>query len=322
LLELPRDEKYNENGIIMKIDKIVKKMKKFIETDFSFYIDNYEVPDNIKINGNDNYSYLIDSFGDFNIIPIIGFDRTRMHNLIGISYANKNAKKIAIRITYDYFNSFLAYKEDLVKMLSEIRTDVLCVIMLDCNYIDDSDVENYVKSMLKMLENIINIKQISKIVISGSSIPAPIGNKVKTNKNVFINRNEVDLFKRIKREYLSEALVFGDYTVVSPEYSEINVEPELIQNIMNSKIVYSRLNSHYICRGRPIKTYGFSQYFSHAKNIINESFFRGKDFSWGDGYLYEKAKYGGKNITPSTIIGPTINAHIKLMINEISKGLL
>ena len=322
LLELPRDDSYTEDRLITKIDKSVKKMKKDITSVFSFYIDNYEVPDVINIHGDDNYLYLIEAFKNFDIIPIIGFDRTETHNSIGINYANRNSKKIALRVTFDYFDSFLAYKKDLESFLNDIKSDVSCIIILDCNYIDDSNVEIFGKNILKALENIIGLERFNKIVLSGSSIPESIKTKVKTNTNAFINRNEVTLFKKIASIYLKTPLVFGDYTVISPGYSELNIEPELMLNVMTSKIIYSLLDSHYITRGRVIKTYGYNQYFSQAKDIIKKPFFRGIDYSWGDRYLFEKATYGGTNITQSTIIGPEVNAHIKLMINEILSGSL
>jgi hypothetical protein len=320
LLDLPRDDSYTESKLITKIDNSVKKMKGNIESDFTFYIDNYEIPDTITIHGSDNYHYLIESFKNYNIIPIAGFDRSVMHNSISINFANNNSKKIALRITHDYFDTFIAYEKDLYSILNKLKTDVSCTILLDCNYIDDINIENMENKLFLVMENINKIKRFDKIVISGSSIPTSIANKVMTNTNLFINRNEVFLFKKIHTLYPKTTLIFGDYTVISPGYSEINVVPELMLNVMTSKIIYSLLDSHYVSRGQVIKTYGFKQYFLQAKNIIKEPFFRGEDYSWGDNYLYNKATYGGTNITPSTIIGPEINAHIKLMINEILRG--
>jgi hypothetical protein len=321
LLELPRDDSYTVNDLISRIDNSVKKMKKKIENNFSFYIDNLEIPDIFKIHGSDNYQYLINSFIDFDIIPVVGFDRVKSHNDIGINFANKKAKKIAIRVTQDYFENFLAYKKDLSDMFAQIEQDVTCILLLDCNYIEDGNVTEKCKiCIIKILEYITKTYKFSKIVISGSSIPTPIGDKVKAGTTVNIDRNEISLFNKIKIEYPEIALVLGDYTVVSPGYSEINIKPEAMQNVIKPKIIYSTLNYHYAIRGQKLKTHGFGQYFLQAEAIIKESFYREKDFSWGDNFLFEKATYKGTNITPSSIIGPTVNAHIKFMINEIKSG--
>jgi hypothetical protein len=320
LIELPRDDNNTIDKIVTKIDKSVKRMKNNLESNFSFYIDNYEVSDDIIINGDDNYLYLINSFKDFDIIPVVGFDRTETHNSIGTRYANTKSKKIAIRMTYEYFNSFLAYKKDMNKILNELEPDVSCTILLDCYYMDDIHNKKYDESISKTLENIFTIEKINKIVISGSSIPNPIGKKVETNTDVFINRDEVNIFMKIREMHQEMPLVFGDYTVISPEYSELNIDLKYILNIMTSRIIYSCLDSHYVSRGRAIKPHGFIQYYRQAEEIIKKPFFRGENFSWGDKYLVEKINGTKGFITQSSIVGPGVNAHIKFMISEILKG--
>jgi hypothetical protein len=321
LLEIPRDDSYTDNNLISRIDKCAKRMNKNIESGFSFYIDNLEVPDKIEINGSDNYQYLIDSFSDFDIVPVIGFDRTETHNNISYNFANKKSKKIAIRITQDYFENFLAYKSDLRRVFDKINANVSFILLLDCNYIEDNKtVESCKIGILKILNYIDKIKRFSKIVISGSSIPTPIGEKVKKGTYVKIERNEVQLFKEIVHNYPEENIIFGDYTVVSPGYSEINIEPDAMLNVIMPKIIYTLLDFQHIIRGQKLKTHGLDQYFSQAETIINEPFFRGKNNSWGDNYLYERVEHKAKKITPASIIAPTVNAHIKFMIDEIKKG--
>jgi hypothetical protein len=325
LLELPRDDKkYTEDVLIRKIDEIVKKLENGLEPDFTFYIDNYEVPDEIKIHRNDNYLYMLESFKGFNMIPIIGFDRVDSHNSIAIRYANTTTKKIALRITFDYFDSFLAYKKDLESLLNALNSDVYCIVLLDCKYIDNNILSNCENSTIKIIKNILDIARFSKIVISGSTIPEPlsIGDKVKIGTTVSIPRNEVILFRKITSEYPETNFVFGDYTVISPGYAELTIDPKYLQNIMTSKIIYSQLDSHYFSRGKALKPYGLAQYFEQAKDIMKKEFFRGKDFSWGDYFLYERTKKKTINITPSSIIGPEVNAHMKFMITEILKGSL
>jgi len=320
LLELPRDNKYTEISLINRINSNLKKMKNNLISDFIFFLDNLEVPDAIKINGKDNYLYLLNEFSIFNIIPVIGFDRAETHNTIGINYANKKTKRIAFRITQDYFDNIFAYKRDLEDLCKKINSDVSHILILDCSYIDDNKIIEKCKiGINRILEYIINLNIFSKIVITGSSIPASINDKVKTGTFVELNRNEVTIFKEIKKYDLKVNFVFGDYTVVSSEYSEVNMDPRAMFSIITPKVVYSTLDSQYVNRGKKIKEHGFGQYFTQVEAIIKKPFFR-KDNSWGDKYLYEKVKNKTTNITPSSIIGPTVNSHMKFMIDEIKKG--
>jgi hypothetical protein len=321
LLEIPRDDSCIEESLISRIDKCAKRMDKNLESGFSFYIDNLEVPDKIKIKGDDNYQYLIDSFSDFDIVPVIGFDRTKTHNNISYNFANKKSKKIAIRITQDYFENFLAYKSDLKQIFDKINANVSSILLLDCNYIEDNKtVEKCIFSILRILNYINEINIFSKIIISDSSIPTPIGGKVKTDTYVEIERNEIIILRKIKENCHDMDIKFGDYTVVSPGYSEINIDPKAMLSVIMPKTVYSVLGSHYIIRGKIISKHGLDQYFSQAETITKEKFYRGKDYSWGDNFLYERVKYKAKKITPASIIAPTVNAHIKFMIDEIKKG--
>jgi len=321
LIELPRDEKYSDvNVLIKKIDTCSDKMIKKFDSNFSFYVDNYEIPDKIRINGKHNYSYLIKSFNYFDIIPVIGFDRTEAHNDIGIDYANKKSKKIAFRITHDYFENFLAYKKDIESISKQINPDVSCDILIDCKYIEnDTSIERYKINIIRIIDYFGNINGFSKIVISGSSIPGSINKIAITGTYVRINRNEVILFREIKNIFSKINLIFGDYTIVSPDYSEINIDPRAMYNVITPKIIYSNLDSQYISRGKKIRDHGLGQYFSQLEVIIKEPFFR-KDNSWGDIFLYEKVRNKSTNVIPATIIAPTVNSHVKFMIDEIKKG--
>lgn len=322
LLELPRDSTYNESLLVKKIDDYVKKFKKITKT-FSFFIDNYEVSDEIKIKGKDNYHFLLESFADYNIIPIIGLDRTDEHNSIGISFANKSSfRRIGIRITQEYFASFPAYYDELDILLKKIDLDVNCTIMLDCNYIDDLNVIALENSIVNVIKYVHKKKPGCIILVAGSSIPIPTNPQslVKVDTNAMIVRNEIILYRNLIRKLPKVQFHFGDYTVVSPGFMEIDIDPKIIFSRMTSKIIYSLLDTHYFTRGRSIKLHGLEQYFKQAQDIIKQPFFRGKNYSWGDGYLYEKATNKGTNITPATIIAPTVNAHIKFMIEEINKG--
>ena len=322
LLEPQRNDKYTDEKLVKTIDRGIKYFKKYIEHNF-FYIDNYEIPDELKLNNKDSYYYLLDIFSDYDMIPVIGLDRSKSHNDAGLKYANYNTGKIAFRITQEYINSFLAYAEDFDSMINKLDSKVSCTVLIDCRYVDDKAIEIIEKNIVDMLEKIRKNKKINKFVIFGSSIPEIISEKVKANTNAYIYRSEVDLFNKIKYIYSNENILFGDYTVLSPDFPEIkNLPPELYINVMTSKIIYSQLDSHYFTRGKKIKQHGFEQYIEQAKDIIKQPFYRGNNNSWGDNFLYEKVNYGGKNITPSSIIGPTVNAHMKFMIDEVTKGSL
>ncbi len=112
-------------------------------------------------------------------------------------------------------------------------------------------------------------------------------------------------------------LSLGDYTIVSPTYSELTIAPELLLSVTAPKVFYAFENYHYIARGGRIKTGGYGQYDDICEEIVSKGFYRHAPYSWGDNFIKQRADgYREKNITPSTILKPTICAHIEYMAKD------
>jgi hypothetical protein len=60
------------------------------------------------------------------------------------------------------------------------------------------------------------------------------------------------------------------------------------------------------------------QYNDICGHLVKQPFFRGAPYSFGDAYIDEKAQLAGKGVTPSSILKPTINAHIAFMWKDYS----
>jgi len=160
---------------------------------------------------------------------------------------------------------------------------------------------------------------IRKLIVTGSSIPASIRDVAQVESEVDINRAELEIFNRVGREIgVSFDIVLGDYGTISPNYSDLNIMPEVMQNVMAPKIIYAFDNFHYIIRGGALKTHPrrYAQYFDLAEILVAKSFYRGEGYSFGDRFLEEKSYGTGSNVTPSSIIKPTVNAHITYMFKD------
>lgn len=93
----------------------------------------------------------------------------------------------------------------------------------------------------------------------------------------------------------------------------------MLRRVMTPRITYSYDNNHYIIRGGALATHvrGDDQYFDLAKIITLKPFYRGSIYSFGDGFIFEKSQSIGNKVTASSILKPTINAHIIYMLNSI-----
>jgi hypothetical protein len=147
------------------------------------------------------------------------------------------------------------------------------------------------------------------------------------NLNFIINYNLIKsdtLYKIIKELPGHNKLIFGDYTIVSPDYAEPTISMNIIQNVMSPKVIYTYKDNYYILRGNAFKSskHGFDQYFIIAQDIIKQKFFRGDKYSLGDKYIHDRGifprlkgvKKGGN---PSSWIRNTICIHITFIRNII-----
>ena len=166
------------------------------------------------------------------------------------------------------------------------------------------------------IEKFVQNFPVNKVIITGSSIPSIISEICPPQNQRTCLRKEIEIFLIVKNAYrLEPRLIFGDYTVVSPEYSDIEIQAELMRSVMTSKLIYSHDHSHTIWRGTSLKMEGEKQYNEHLAVLISLPIFRGFAFSWADNEFYKKSSlYSG--FSAGSMIKHTINAHMEFMITR------
>lgn len=287
-----------------------------------FFLDNFDIDDQIVVNGRNNYGFVIEEFSNTNFIPVVGLDRVVGRNQLVFDYKKKGTIKsnaIAIRLLLEDFESFELIQdeiEDLVNQGQGLFSE--WILILDNRVCLDIDVPKRVQQLVDFLAAIIEIFDFKCIIITGSSIPPSIGEIIGVGSVVTHDRLELEIYSGVTIKLDSLNLYLGDYTIISPLYSDVTLPPEMMQNVLTPRIIYTYDRVHYIERGNGIKTHprGYKQYNDIAKNLITKSYYRGHPYSFGDNFLNEKASDLGSNVTPSSILKPTINTHITYMIKD------
>lgn len=322
-LDLPKKEGMTEITFNTMIEKAKASFSRHLKNFPAIFLDNFDIDDSIKIAGLENYSAVIDAFGsDSKFVPVIGLDRPQARNDI-VFQAKSNGiisgQTIAIRLQPEDFQSFTVVEHDLLEF--QRQGNGLFnhwTIVLDnrlCAAIDTAVRSAQINKFLADAAGKINI---DAVIISGSSIPASISELTKVLTETHHPRKEIDIYRNVIKSKHNLSIFLGDYTVVSPLYSDINIPPEAMQNVIAAKIIYSYSDVHYIVRGGALKTHARQrlQYNDIAAKIVAQPFYRGMGYSAGDLYLYEKSKFMGAGITPGSILKPTINAHITYMLTD------
>lgn len=301
---------YTEEEYKQLIKKLINKFKLNTQEIPLFYLDDYDIDNDLFVNGEQSYGFVIKQFQFFPFIPVIGIDRSLERN--EIVFSNKEyiqSDTVAIRIVGDDLQTGLFDFKNLAKKAKENFSHIELIIDLKI-LPEAADLSDYFGKISKFLQK---VEDFSKIIITGSSIPKSIGELVSTNQIKNITRKELELFKMLNATYPN--LIYGDYTIVSPYYSDVDMPAEMLLNITAAKVIYSYEKFHHVYRGETLKSGNYQQFKDFCEDISTQSFFRGVNYSYGDNFI-SNAKDRDSNITQSSILAPTINAHISYMYKD------
>jgi hypothetical protein len=163
--------------------------------------------------------------------------------------------------------------------------------------------------------------QVKATVVSGSIIPGNIAGLIGTDEEKHVLRKEYRLWRALQTVQGLNDILLGDYCVVSPEYSDIDLQPELMSGVSTPKAFYPYDDHVYIVRGRRFRTHGYQQYFAIADSIVGQAFYRHAGYSYGDGYIHDRSHLAvsrpAKGGSPSTWIRSLTAAHITFIVNSI-----
>jgi hypothetical protein len=320
--DLPRKDVMTEESLLELINRSAASVSRNLNGYETFYVDNFDIDDSLRINGEDSYRAVIDAFGMSGFIPVTGIDRApgRHQLIVDRKEAGEiKSDSIALRILPEDFEDFELVRDELVELVASVDgVFERWILVFDNRVCNGIDIAERAASIAQFLIEAIPLIEPEEIVITGSSIPSSIREVAAVQSETNLVRTELLLFRAIQVEVPDVALQLGDYTIVSPLYSDLDIPPEAMLNVMAPKITYSHGDEHFIIRGGALKTHprGNLQYNDLAAVLVRKAFFRRRTYSEGDAFLDDKANCRGSNVTPSSILKPTINAHLTYMLKE------
>lgn len=291
-----------------------------------FYLDNFDLEDFVEHDGKYSYYSILENFGPFGMIPVVGLDRSEEH-LKSVLYALKeniiSDSRIAIRLCKNDFESYSICRNELIALLDEIYFSFNEIdLIFDCRICKEDSNEKFTEQILKFIQGLSKESySFHRFIISGSSIPPSITELITTRSEKHISREEILIYNKIhssmSKENREKTNIFiADYGCVSPEYSDVELFEEDMDNITTAKIIYPYNDNLYLVRGGRMKS-DREQINKLAKTIVTQThIYRGSSFSMGDRYLYDKSNGVGKLATASTIVAPLVNLHLTYMLNK------
>ncbi|MEN3159966.1 hypothetical protein ABC502_16420 [Alkalimonas sp. NCh-2] len=303
------------------ISGLAKKFGKYLQKINSFYFDIYDINDDLEINGKHIYAFVLEKFASLPMIPVVGIDRSHQHQASVVELKKNGlivSDVIAFRVTQEDFQNFHVVKSDIEDILHEVFSLFEGIdLIFDCRICTNADTKKIAGEIANFSDCFCKEFPVRNIIISGSSVPASVAEVLSPNSEDCIQRIEIDIYKETQKILKGNTLVFGDYTTISPDYSDADIPPQQMQNRITARLTYSFNAQHYFIRGGSLKTKGREQYFDLAATLCGKPFFRHGN-SPGDLYFEEKSKRQGDKCYVNTVIKPSINSHMTYMVQKIS----
>lgn len=312
--DFPRKKKYDESLFATKASKIAKGLARHWSNEAEFYLDDLDVREQLTIAGRQQYAYVLGVLKGSCVIPVVALDRPAHNSAVAhLKRAGKiDSSTVAFRIHPQDFEVFdeehIEYDlDDVFKVFDTID------LVFDCQLCTGLDVSAAAQQIATFAHQFTSTYQkVRRVIVSGSCIPAKIGDVVGTDDATTVKRRELEIIA--KAQDLSEFEVLpGDYATVSPFYSDKEFDPRILQKVTAPRLIYSFDHSHYISRGTSLDSGGQRQYLGMTQALCGRKFFR-DGYSFGEDYFLEKSKGIGGNATNATIVKPSVVAHITYMV--------
>ncbi|EMO66449.1 beta protein [Leptospira kirschneri str. 200803703] len=317
--DIPKPYELDEESVSANIDKAKGYLTKYWGTTKSFIIDSYDIPDHIKLNEYHNYHRVLEVLNDFNFIPTIGLNRHPFHlKAVRKCVTLKKISKLALRLVPEDFEDYSIIKERLNKVLDMFK-ELSIFLIFDCRVIiDDDSSDRLLLNLTEFIKDYESIGTHEKIILTGSSIHANIAEHLESGRNKMIKRFEWHLFNSLLKK-ISIQIIYGDYGIVSPEYTDANISLNIIQRVSTPKLFYANEEVIHLFRGHSLKLdpRGNKQYFDLAKILIKQSYYRGKKYSIGDGFIEEKSREIGSPSSQGNWYRMLNNSHITYVCKSL-----
>lgn len=324
LYDIPRTQNIMSEAEILKRIQLASaelKKSKVTDSEYRFFVDNFDIDESINLAGTPQYQYILKSLKDYQLIPVVALDRNPDHNKAAFDFIKVKPGSLGVRLQEEDIESYSITKPKLELLWKEMQIAQLASIVLLIDLRIINDVAKSQKKVERFLSRFNQDFKVNATVLSGSVIPANITSLIETNTQKSVSRQEYLLWSALTKSPEYQHILYGDYGVVSPEYSDLDLDPALISGVSTPKAFYAHSDQFYICRGRRFKTHGYEQYFNISDDIVKQTFFRGAAYSCGDKYIHDRsylsAERPPKGGSPGSWIKSLTTVHITFIVNTI-----
>lgn len=246
------------------------------------------------------------------IIPVTSTQADMATRNIAIKFAKVNNRGLCIRVDESHLNSDLS--KEIENFININKLDVKTTdILVDLKIVDEKVTT---RTVLDKLAHIPYVEKWRSLILTGGSFPRNLSDLIK-HEHYLIDRFDWRLWRGvIEDKTLNRYPYFSDYTIQHPIFYG-----HILGANTSASIRYTNDEAWEVLRGEGLrnkKGAGYKQYPALAKLLVEQSFFKGAKYSFGDAYIAERAQAKENPGNPQTWLTAGINHHITLVVDQIA----
>lgn len=206
--------------------------------------------------------------------------------------------------------------QEIIERSAEMELDVgRTDLLIDLRYVGNRTVNELKERVLDFLSFMPSGKAYRSIIICGSSALKHVG-EVPKDRVGDVLRKELRLWIELRLDIPeSTTLVFGDYGVIHPEFSDMGPNKNA-----NAKIRYTAGGRIYVHRGHKLfDPSDFAQYHALAERVRSSAQYRGANYSFGDRFIDECADFNSGPGNLGSWVLADMNHHVQYSANQLQK---
>jgi hypothetical protein len=251
-------------------------------------------------------------------VPITGLRRQDTYQAAVAKYTSLFGLGMGLRLTpidlenQNVNNEIMALLRDLGVQGDDVD------IIIDLRSVYEVDPGLVARASAVYFDIVNGISDWRSVILAASSLPSDLSHLNPSTLLHYLPRKEwaawVSLMGKVKND---KPVVYGDYAIGNPDMAVL--DPAQVN--ISASIRYTIDDHCLIFRGKGVKTPGSGgnkQYSAHCKRLIRMKEYCGRNFSAGDGYIFECAKerVGYGNAEKWIRVGT--NHHMEFIVDRLA----
>ena len=251
-------------------------------------------------------------------VPVFGFDHEpELWDRVSC-VAHQNGRGLTFRITREDLLFPDDTVDELIDRLDSSELDASQVNLLidlgTLNGLDGADLAQARSESQDFIDLAMTARMFGLVSVVGSSMPKDV-TAIPKEGHAGVARSELPLWLGVAQSLSETHVAFGDYGIVHPNFSA-----KTLATNANAKVRYTGPREHHIFRGYSLREgIGYKQYHQLSQRVREAPVYLGRDFSYGDDYVWRCAELQGSSGNLGTWVEVDMHHHLVFTATQLAR---